>query len=496
MSQSTAHTAAVHGIEGVPVEVHCDLVRRLPRTTIVGLPAMAVRETAERARSAIAHSGLEYPKMRVIIEVTPDVPKYGTHYDLAIAMAILGAQGDVGTRSAAYIGELGLDGRLRSVRGVLAMVRALAALATDPVREGTSPAPTVIVPAANLDAVVGFDLGVEVLGAHTLSDVVAWARGEIALEAPRDAPIGLPSIFQAQDMCFSDVQGHPAPTRALEIAAAGGHPVLLVGVPGSGKTMLAARLSSILPEMTPEEALETATIHDVVGLGVRRIRPFRAPHHTVSTAGLLGGARTSLGETALAHNGVLFLDELPEFSRGCLGLLERPLREGRLTLSRASGTVTLPSDALLVAAMNPCPCGWLGDSSRPCSCEPVMIERYAARASGRGGILFDLCARLERSENLGNTARAEPSASIRERVTVARAVQTTRQGCLNAKAPIDPMRGALTPEAIEAWSAWILDLGTLSLLRVARTIADLDGSDLIDLAHLAEALAFRPLGED
>ena len=501
---ATTLSAAVTGIEGYLVEIEVDLSNGLPCFDIVGLPDVAVKEARERVRAAIKNSGLSFPLQRITVNMAPaDVKKEGAAHALPLAVGILAAQGLVPSeilREVVLLGELALDGSLRPLHGVLPMVLA--------VRKAGKP--KVLLPEQNL-AEARIVEGVQCLPAADLREAVAILAGR---QEPREGIESEAAVASeprpAEDL--SDVKGQEQAKRALEVAAAGGHNLLMIGPPGSGKTMLARRLPGILPELTMDEALEVTKIYSIAGLlgaGVAlvRRRPFRAPHHTTSMAGLAGGGRFPRpGEVSLAHHGVLFLDELPEFSREVLEVLRQPLEDGVVTISRAAGSLTYPSRFMLAAAMNPCPCGFAGDPSRPCRCTPVQIQRYRSRISGplldRIDVQIEV-PRLKHEELMGN-ATGEDSATVRARVMEARERQArrlagrgiycnahmgareTREFCVLDEAGQNLLARATAQFGLSARAHH-------RLLKLARTIADLAGEERIGPQHLAEAIQYRIL---
>ena len=492
----------LYGINTFDVTVEADISSGLPRFDVVGLPDAAIKESRERVRASIKNSGLTFPISRITVNVAPaDVKKEGSFYDLPILISILKATGQLAANVDDYcfIGELSLDGEIRSVNGVLPMV----------LQAKESGVGSIFVPFDNADEGSVVE-GIDVLPAKSIKDVLAHLSGE-RLISPAYRELKEDEIL-TEMLDFSDVKGQQKVKRALEVAAAGGHNCIMVGTPGTGKSMMAKRLGSIMPQMTFDEQIETTKIYSVAGAlpsNARLIarRPFRSPHHTVSAQGLTGGGSSPKpGEISLAHNGVLFMDEFPEFDRRAKESLRQPLEDGMVTITRASGTISYPSDIMLVAAMNPCPCGYAGHPTIECTCTEAARKRYNDKISGPILDRIDLHVEVAtvNYELLRGDRQEESSAEIRERVNRARKIQNERFRGTNIKC-----NAKMTPRLTRKYCVLSEDADKLlnesydsigmspraydKILRISRTIADLDGSELIELQHVAEAIQYRAL---
>ncbi|MGB9802545.1 YifB family Mg chelatase-like AAA ATPase [Desulfofundulus sp.] len=498
-------STALYGLNGQVVQVEVDVSNGLPCFDLVGLPDLACRESRDRVRAAMKNSGFEFPVRRITVNLAPaDLRKEGPLYDLPIAVGILAATGQLAQSVVdryVFLGELSLNGQVRGVTGVLPNVLT--------VREQGLQA--VVVPVDNA-AEAALVKDVQVYPVRSLAELTRFLLDQEEISPYKVDPAVLMNQDGENGADMADVRGQAAARRALEVAAAGGHNLLMVGTPGSGKTMLARRLPGILPDLTFEEALEITKIYSLAGFlkpGEPLVtrRPFRSPHHSASAVGLVGGGRHPRpGEISLAHHGILFLDELPEFHRDVLEALRQPLEDGVVTISRVSGAVTYPASLMLVAAANPCPCGYLGDPTRECTCTPYQVQRYLGRISGPLLDRIDIHLEVSRVdyEDLARREPGESSAEIKKRVEKARTLQRQRfssaeMTCNARMTPAQVRRYcSLSREARSLFSSVFrqLNLSARShdrLLKVARTIADLDGSEIIESAHLAEAVQYRSL---
>jgi magnesium chelatase family protein len=499
-------SSAVNGIDGYMVEIEVDLGGNFPSFDIVGLPDAAVKEAKDRVRAAIRNSDFHFHEHRIVINLAPaNIKKEGSGFDLPIAIGILAAQGDVKPErivDAIFVGELALDGKVRPVNGLLSMAIAAKAAGKK----------YLVHPVENLPEVAVIP-EITAIPVSTLKEVTAFLN-EVTWTPNLISPAACTreTDFVAEDDDLADVKGQEQAKRALEVAAAGGHNILMIGPPGSGKTMLARRLPGILPSLGQKESIELTKIYSIsgllsVGASLVQKRPFRSPHHTTSPAGLIGGGRIPRpGEVSLAHHGVLFLDELPEFPREVLEVLRQPIEDGKVTIARAVTSLTYPARFMLAAAMNPCPCGYYGDSLKACTCTPVQIQRYQGRISGPLLDRFDLQIEVPRLAEFEfeTVPKSESSKDIRQRVEMARNIQQSRfaasgtfcnagmstkelrEFCQIAQESKDLLRQAVHRFSLSARAY-------TRILKLARTIADLEGATGIELGHLAEAIQYRSL---
>jgi magnesium chelatase family protein len=500
------YSAAVLGVDAYEVEIEVNAGGGNPVIIVVGLPDTAVKESKDRVTTAVQNSGYYWPRGRTTINLAPaDVKKEGPSFDLPIALGMIAAAEDLELPvldDYAFVGELALTGAVRSVKGVLP-------IAIEARRRGKK---ALFVPEANAREAAVVD-GLDIYGVKNLRQTFGFLKGETTLTPVKEDLASLFESHQKYDFDFADVKGQQHAKRAIEVAVAGGHNLLMIGPPGSGKSMIAKRIATVIPPMTLDEAIETTKIHSICGLldaknsFVAR-RPFRSPHHTISDAGLLGGtANPTPGEVSVAHNGVLFLDELPEFKRSTLEVMRQPLEDGKVTISRAAGSMTFPAEFMLVAAMNPCPCGFFGDLKRECRCSPRDVQRYRQRISGPLLDRIDIHIEVPavQYKDIASKEPGEPSDSIRERVERARRIQQARFGAgLTASC-----NARMTPKLIKACCALDENCGELlrvamselnlsaraydRILKVARTIADLAGVESIQPEHVSEAIQYRTL---
>lgn len=500
------YSAAVQGVDAYEVEIEVNAGGGLPKIVIVGLPDTAVKESQDRVTTAVGNSGYFWPRGRTTINLAPaDVKKEGPSFDLPIALGMIVAANETELptlEECCFVGELALTGAVRPVKGVLS-------IALEARKRGRT---SLFVPEENARE-AAMVTGIRVYGVRNLRQTFEFLQGKATLTPTVEDPAQLFAEGQKHEIDFADVRGQHGVKRAVEVAVAGAHNILMIGPPGSGKSMIAKRIPTVMPPMTLDEAIDTTKIHSVAGLlnqtnAFVGVRPFRAPHHTISDVGLLGGSTNiTPGEISVAHNGILFLDELPEFRRATLEVMRQPLEDGRVTISRAAGTMTFPAAFMLVAAMNPCPCGYYGDPKRECRCSPGQVQKYRQRISGPLLDRIDLHVEVPAVafSEITSKVDAEPSAGIRARVTAAREVQqarfrsSTRPVC-NARMTSRQLKQhcKLGDDSQELLKMAMSELGLSAraydrILKVARTIADLEAAADILPVHLSEAIQYRTL---